>query len=350
MQQKRLFVAATLLLLLGGCREQQQQDKFIRSVFLTTPQQQATSSQKCFSGIVREANEVSLGFKTPGQLARIFVKEGDYIRRGQLLATLDDADYQLSVEALQIQYDQLHDEVARTRQLFEQKSISANDYEKASAGLKQLGVQLQATRNKLNYTKLYAPTDGYIQSVNFSVAEMVDAGTAVFTLLDVSHMEVVVDLPVNEYLQRDHFARFTCRIANEEYPLTLRSITPRADGNQLYQLRLAFVGNTRNRLTAGLNVEVYIESTDTTDSDDVSIEASALFQEDGQSYVWVYQADSTIKRHPVTVEQINTSGRVVVKGLNDTESIVRAGVNVLQEGEQVRVVTASNDTNVGGVL
>ena len=129
-------------------------------------------------GIVREAHTISLGFKTAGQIERICVKEGDYVRRGQLLAELDNADYRLGVEALQIQYDQLEDEVGRTKQLFDRKSISANDYEKAVAGLRQLGVQLQVNKNKLDYTKLYAPTDGYVQSVNFSPAEMVDAGSA----------------------------------------------------------------------------------------------------------------------------------------------------------------------------
>ena len=139
------------------------------------------------SGIVREAHTISLGFKTAGQIERIHVREGDYVRQGQLLAELDDADYRLGVEALQIQYDQLEDEVERTKRLFDQKSVSVNDYEKAVAGLRQLGVQLQVNKNKLDYTKLYAPIDGYVQSVNFSPAEMVDAGTALFTLLDMSY-------------------------------------------------------------------------------------------------------------------------------------------------------------------
>ena len=144
--------------------------RFVRSVVLTTPVVLESTSVRNYAGIVREAHEISLGFKTEGQIECIRVKEGDYVRRGQLLAELDDDDYRLGVEALQIQYDQLSDEVERTERLFRQKSVSANDYEKAVAGLKQLGVQLQVNRNKLGCTKLYAPTDGYVQSVNFSQA------------------------------------------------------------------------------------------------------------------------------------------------------------------------------------
>ena len=52
---------------------------------------------KCYPGIVREAHTIGLGFKTAGQIERICVKEGDYVRRGQLLAELDAADFRLGV-------------------------------------------------------------------------------------------------------------------------------------------------------------------------------------------------------------------------------------------------------------
>lgn len=58
---------------------------------------------------------------------------------------------------------------------------------------------------------------------------MVDAGTALFTLLDVSRMEVVADIPVAEYQQRDRFTRYFCQVAGSEgeLPMQLLSLTPR---------------------------------------------------------------------------------------------------------------------------
>ena len=75
----------------------------MRSVSVTQPVALGGETTRTFSGVVKAANEVSLGFKTAGQIARIHVAEGDYVRKGQLLAELDDADYRLAVEALQIQ-------------------------------------------------------------------------------------------------------------------------------------------------------------------------------------------------------------------------------------------------------
>lgn len=339
--------------LLCSCSGRTASDPFVQSVSLTKPVALNAETTRIYSGMVKAAHEVSLGFKTAGQIARIHVSEGDYVQQGQLLAELDDADYRLAVEALQIQYDQLKDEVERTKLLFNQKSVSANDYEKATAGLRQLGVQLQANRNKLDYTKLYAPTDGYIQQANFSPAEMVDAGTALFTLLDVSRLEVEVSIPAGEYLRRDRFTGFTCRAAGLEsaMPMRLRGITPKADGTQLYHLTLTFAERPDRRLTAGMNVEVGITVADTARSDGFGVPPGAVFLDGETPCVWVFKADSTIKRRPVTLRDMDSEGRaMVIDGLTGEEQIVRAGVSALEEGEKVRVVGTPSQTNAGGLL
>ena len=212
---------------------------------------------------------------------------------------------------------------------------------------------MQANKNKLNYTKLYAPTDGYIQAVNFSPAEMVDAGTALFTLLDVSRMEVVADIPVAEYQQRDRFTRYFCQVAGSEgeLPMQLLSLTPKADGNQLYQLRLTFMGQPGKQLTAGMNVQVGIVMTDTVGATGFALPLCAVFWDGDTSCVWVLGADSTLVKQQVVLGGSDSRGRAVIReGLTGSEQIVRAGVNALQEGEKVRVIERSSKTNVGGLL
>lgn len=345
--------AVLVTALLCSCSGRTTSEPFVQSVSLTKPVALNAETTRIYAGMVRAAQEINLGFKTAGQIARIPVSEGDYVQQGQLLAELDDADYRLAVEALQIQYDQLKDEVERTKQLFEQKSVSANDFEKATSGLRQLGVQLQANRHKLEYTKLYAPADGYIRQVNFSPAEMVDAGTTLFTLLDVSRLEVEVCIPASEYLRRDRFTGFTCRTAGLEsrMPMRLGGMTPKADGTQLYHLTLAFAGRPDRRLTAGMNVEVGITVADTARTGGFGVPPGAVFLDGDKPCVWVFRADSTIERRPVTLHNLDNEGRaVIIDGLTGGERIVRAGVSALEEGEKVRVVAAPSQTNVGGLL
>lgn len=350
---ERVLGVALMAALWYGCGEDMGSTPFVQRVSLTQPVVLGEETTRAYSGVVKAAHEVSLGFKTAGQITRIHVAEGDFVQKGQLLAELDNTDYQLAVEAIQIQYDQLKNEVKRTQQLFEQQSVSANDFEKAQAGLRQLGLQLQANRNKLDYTKLYAPTDGYVQQVNFSPAEMVDAGTALLSLLDISRMEVEVDIPAGEYLRRNRFTRFTCLApgAADEIPLRLSGLPPKADGNQLYHLTLAFVTQPDRQLTAGMNVEVLITETDTTCRQGYTLPLGAIFLSGDTPSVWVYGADSTVRRRSVVLDNTDAKGRAVVReGLDGNEQIVRAGVSALEEGEKVRVVAAPSQTNVGGML
>lgn len=342
--------------MLCSCSGQKEKALSVHSVEVTRPKPSCETEVKNYSGIIQEAFEINLGFKTSGQIKHIHVKEGDYVKKGELIAELDDADYLLAVEALQIQYDQLENEVSRTRKLFEQRSISENDYEKAYAGLRQLGVQLQSNKNKLEYTKLYAPTDGYIQSVNFSPSEMVDAGTALFTFLDVSHLEVKADLPSRTFNLIDNVVSYDCKVSylNETitYPMVFSSLSPKADGNQLYQLKMRFKEKPDKQITPGMNIEVCLTiKKDTVENASFNIPLCSVFKSGNDVCVWVLKNDSTVEKRNIAID-FNDSGEFVTvkKGLKGTEEIVRAGVNALQEGEKVIVIKQPEKSNIGGLI
>ena len=351
---KKILLLPAILCLATGCT-QKSAETFTRSVMLTEPVPVGASYVKHFSGIVQESHDISLGFKTPGQIEQITVKEGDYVKKGQLIARLDDADYKLGVEALEIQSKQLEDEVQRLEALYRSKSVSANDYEKAVAGLQQLKVQLQVNRNKLDYTRLYAPTDGYVQSVNFAPAEMVDAGTPVINLLDVHRIEVETELPVDVYLLRSRFGRITSQATfgnAEEIPMQVVSITPKADGNQLYQLKLAFGGKPDTRLSAGMNIgiTIHINGADSI-GNTFTLPLHAVVRQQEETYVWVMDTDSTVSKRKVVCTGIDGTGAAIISaGLNGQEQVVKAGVNALQEKEKVRVIETESETNVGGLI
>lgn len=104
---KRVMIMVILAGMLYACSEPTPKDTAVRNVSLTTPVLLEQIGRKNYPGIVKETHTINLGFKIAGQISHILVKEGDYVKRGQLLARLDDEDYRLGVEALQIQYDQL---------------------------------------------------------------------------------------------------------------------------------------------------------------------------------------------------------------------------------------------------
>lgn len=326
-----------------------------RCVKLTTPQLRENGYTREYPAIVKESNETGLGFKTAGQISHIYVKEGDYVKQGQLLASLDAADYQLGVNALQVQYDQLKREFERVQKMFENKGVPQNEYEKAKAGLEQLATQLQANKNKLSYTRLYAPVNGYIQSVNFSKAEMVDAGTQVFSIIDDGGMKVEFDVPVSESGSADSSAIYTLDYNGLQTDIPLRYISksPKADGNQLFTVKLGVVNRKSASLRPGMNATVRIAGVSGIEEPKAgyNLPLRAVVNRDGKVCVWVLKPDSTVSLREVIFSGVDKNGMAIIEsGVNAEDRIITAGVNSLHEGEKVVVREDESATNVGGLI
>lgn len=349
MNANKLFVLTLMAAgLLAACKgsDKKADEVKVRSVMTVTPLNRQESAIKNFSGVVKENSTVSVSFRTPGQIMKVLVKEGAHVRRGQLLATLDTKDYQLQVDAAQSQYDQLKNEVERLRKLLEANSLPGNDFEKATSGLEQLGIKLQNAKNQLSYTQLTAPVDGTVQKVNFEPSEMVSAGLPVMDIVDTRSMEVEVYIPDDVYRFLSNTTEAYCIAAGERYNLHKKSVLAKADANQLFTVKYAIDGH----LSAGVNVDVYIEMGGDMAVSGLSIPAHAIFEDGGKTYVWVVEQGNTVKRHAITASKVDSEGMAVVEsGITATDQVVKAGVKALHDGDKVKVVTQQS-SNVGDLL
>lgn len=302
-------------------------------------------------GMIKEGRTVQVSFKTGGQISSLKVKEGDYVGSGQLIATLDAADYRIALDASKAQYVQMKNEAARIQTLYERGSVSKNEYEKAVAGLEQITADMRAKTNQLAYASLHSPAEGYVRSVDAHAGEFVGAGTAVVTLLDVGRMEVEVGLPYHIYQRRGELTNFTAIVDGKAYPLTKLNIIPKAGSTQQYTLLLVLPADKALKETSGLNVEVrFTMAGHDETSSGVTIPESSIVYDGSRPGVWVLKQDSTVTRRQIETGTV-TDGRVnVLKGLDGSETIVKAGAGTLHEGEKVSVLQPKSATNPGGVL
>ena len=359
MLKKSLLICASAALLFSGCgggeSARSPRVKY-HNVFLASPVVRGGGATSVYPARVEEARSIAVGFKTGGQIERLFVKDGDHVAQGQLLAILDTVDYALNVKQLREQYQMLKAETERQAKLHATRNISDNDFEKATSALRQLALQLKLSENKLDYCRLYAPVSGVIVQKNHERAEMVNAGTPVFELMDNNSLQVVVDLPLHGYANSDRFTSFegeTSIDPGKSFPLRMLSLTPRADNNQLYQMKLGVVPGSKVKLTPGMNVKVTVTDSAADGSDPtIAVPLSSLFDLDGKACVWLFNpADSTVKATPVVTHGSGENGLIEVTGdISATSQIVRAGVHALTDGEQVRPIDEHSSTNAGQML
>ena len=347
MKHNPLYVAMLLmgLAILNACSgKKEKTEKIVHSVMTVHPLNSAGAQSKNFSGVVKENASISLGFRAAGQIQRILVKEGQRVKKGQLLAQLDTKDYQLAVDNARVMEKQARDQVERLKPLYEGNAVNAEQYEQATSRLESLQIQLRNAENQLAYTRLTSPADGFVQTVNHEVGEIVGMGSSIVELVDDHRREVEINVPHDVARDYNRYESAYCLYNGNQYPLEIISVLHKADANQLYTVRLAI----NAPLHPGQSVDVHINLSGE-DNAALTLPANAIFEDNGQSCVWVVNKGK-VNRRKVSIGEMDRSGRVVItEGICAEDEVVKAGVNYLHEGEEVRIVT-NESTNVGDLL
>lgn len=307
-----------------------------------------------YPGVLRAATDVKLAFRVAGPIQRVFVREGEFVRKGKLLAVLDPRDYQLQYDAARAQYEQVKEESDRIIELYRRKSVSVNEYDKAVAGQKQAWALYQARLNALEDTRLRAPFDGYVQKKYFDDYEIVNQGIPVLTMVSDNALEVDIDIPASDYIRRSEFKNFYAVVdvyPDHLIPLEFLYLNQQANFNQLFKARFRLKQQPDLKLASGMSASVIINY-ESSDQHLLVIPVSALFQEDKRSYVWrINEHQQRISKTPVEVRQVLKDGQVIVASrLQIGDQIVAVGVNDLKEGQKVKILPPPSSSNVGHLL
>jgi RND family efflux transporter MFP subunit len=311
-------------------------------------------------GKVEAAHDVDLAFRVSGTIQRIYVQDGQHVAAGQLLAALDPTDYQVQLNATEAEYTQVKADAERVMALYADGGTTPQMNDKAVYGLKQITAKYQHHKDQLAYTKLYAPFAGSVQKHLFEAHETVGAGMPVISMVSAGTPEVEINLPAAEYIRRDRFTDYSCTFdiyPGNTYPLRLVSITPKANANQLYTMRLQLEKTSLPLPSPGMNTMVSIACAEQ-DSPQLTVATGALLRDADRTFVYIYnkvkddQSRGTLKRQEVRVARLLSDGRALVEceALKPGTVIVGSGVHTLADGQTVNALPPVSKTNVGGMM
>lgn len=339
---------------LSACRPSESGEKSVMMVKAEQVKNYQDELKTIYPGRIKAAADVDLSFRVAGPIVRIPVEVGQFVRKGEVIAEIDPRDYELQLKATEAEYKQIKAEAERVIELYNRKSVPVNDYDKAVAGLQQITAKYSAHANALKDTRLLAPFDGYVQKKYFDVSETVAAGMPVLSMINTRYFEVEIDVPSGDYVRQHLFRHFSCMadvFPDRVFPLELIDITKKSNMNQLYGIRLRLKPDGEVPLAAGMSVNVTI-GYDAGSSALTLVPLSAVFDENGDSFVWIYQpAQKKITRRQVRIRQILKAGTVVLdQGVEAGETVITAGVHKLKEGMTVELLKPVSRTNVGGLL
>ncbi|MCK9235983.1 MAG: efflux RND transporter periplasmic adaptor subunit [Bacteroidales bacterium] len=350
-----LFLCLSGIWMLTGCRHKEIKHGNIPTIKTEAAVIYGEVKTSSFPGKVKAASEINLSFRISGPITKINVTEGQYVKKGQIVAEIDSRDYAIQLSATEAEYSQIKAEADRIILLHGKQSVSDNDYDKAVTGLQQITAKYDAAKNALTDTKLRAPFDGYIQKRYHDKAEVISEGMPVFSMISDDLPEVEINIPAGEFIKRDKFDLYECYFdvfPEQVFLLEQISINEKANVNQLYTMRFRLKKDSSMRMPSpGMSAMVTIKYKPE-QNQNISIPTTAMRDTENGTMVWVYdEITQTVQERKVTVIQILNDGKIIIsQGLDVGEKVVTAGVHSLSEGEKVKLISDVSSTNVGGLL
>lgn len=308
-----------------------------------------------FTGKTKPASEVKLAFRVSGQIERMLVKEGDLVRKGQVVAIMDSRDYQVQLNATQAEYNQIKADAERVMALYAEGNTTASNNDKARFGLQQITQKLQNHKNQLADTQLRSTIDGYVQTKLHEAGETVSAGMPVVSVFGKGNTEVEIKMSATDFANIENYTSFYCKFdvtGDEEFPVTIARTSQEANSSQLYSVRLMFANGAPSKVTPGMTTMVYAVVNGGNGSGVVKVPSTAVFSKGDDACVYVLDEKSNVvSLRKVNVATLHRDGSCDIdNGLSVGETIVSTGVHHVKDKQTVRKLVKPSKANVGGLL
>lgn len=294
------------------------------------------------TGTLHSKDEIELSFKMPGVVARVLVTEGQQVRRGQALATLDLREIDAQVMAARSAVTKAERDLARAEALYADSVATLAQVQDARTGAEVARSGLQGAAFNRRYATIVAPADGVVLRKLAQDGELVSPGAPVLVLGSSERGQVlragVADRDAVRVRPGDAAVVRFDAFPGEEFAGSVREVAPSADprtGTYLVEVSVAAAGRP---LASGLVGRVEIRPAAGTEMALVPIQA--ILEADGDAAtVYTLTADETkARRLPVSVAFIQGERVAVSGGLDGVAAVVTDGAAYLGDGVGVRVV------------
>jgi RND family efflux transporter MFP subunit len=283
------------------------------------------------TGSVEPTVSMPIASRVAGRLIALNADEGSAVRKGQVLAKIDDSDLVGAVEELEARAKYARAQYDRTRNLVAQGFMSKGELDRAQADLDAAEALLRRARAQRDFTALTAPADGTIIRRDGEIGQYIPAGQAVFYLSCCAPLRVTADVDEEDIPRVRVGQKVVLRadaIPDRVFDGEVSDVTPKGDPvARSYRVRIKLADPAAFRI--GMTVDANLIVAERPNA--LLLPASAVI--DGA--VWTV-VDGKAHRQPVETG-VTGSGRVeIVDGLAPDAQVVDVPTDDVREGRRVR--------------
>lgn len=316
---------------------------------------ESTTINKDYVGNIHAVKNVELYARVKGYLEQVYVDEGQYVKKDQLLFRINDEEYRSALSKTKANLShsiaeakEMELELERKQQLVDKQIISKTEIEVAIARLEAAKAKIQEAKSavehanlQLNHTRIYAPFSGIIDGIPYKLGSLIDEGTKLTNLSDINEVYVYFNVSETEYL---NYIRTSHRKHADEVELIL------ADGSEFSQQgKVETMEGQFNETTGSIafrarfqNPEKILKhgSTGTIRlsrqiNSAIVVPHKACFEIQDKNFVFVVGKDHTVKMKSFIPKHRISESYIVESGLNPGDEIVYEGIQSIKEGMKI---------------
>lgn len=340
--KSHLFIPLLLALVACGKPAEKEKETFSGPIPVTTaavtPAGVAATIE--VSGMVASEQEARLSFKTGGVIQRILVKEGDRVRKGQLLATLNLTEINAQVAQARVGLEKATRDYQRVENLYKDSVATLEQLQNARSGLDVAKESLTIATYNQGFSEIRAPKDGVVLRKLMNEGEVTGPGTPVLFVSGNGPSDWVLRAGLTDRDWVRVKEGITAMVTLDAFPgvsfsATLSNLSQAADPmSGLYQAEFRLQAQGKN-LAPGLFGKASVPVSGGANLP--SIPADALMEGNGnQAYVFVAEGNTAVRK-PVTVAFIQNDRAMVSGGLEGIKEVITVGSAYLLDGSAIEV-------------
>ncbi len=341
MKRILMLMGLCTVLLHTSCSTHKKEKEEETKLFVTSPVRMDTTIVKDYVCQISSVRHIELRAQERGYLQNIYVDEGQYVKKGQLLFKIMPKIYEAEFKTAEAEAKVAEIEYQNTKTLADSNVVSPNELAMAKAKYAKAQAQLALAKVHLEFTEIRAPFDGIIDRFHLKLGSLVDEGDLLTTLSDNSEMWVYFNVPEAEYLDykaelnNDTMMKVDLLMANNKLfnqkgiVKTIEADFNNETGNIAFRATFPNPnGLLRHGETGNIQTKVAHKNA-------LLIPQKATFEILDKKYVYVVDDKDTVRLRPITIAAEMPDLYIISNGLFDKEKILLEGLRKVKNNDKI---------------
>jgi len=305
------------------------------SVVVAQPQIKPFAQEVEALGTVRANESVDITSKVADRVAVIRFKEGQQVRKGDVLVELDDAEPRAELAAAEAALAESRSQYKRSQELYQTRALSEAQMEQLKATMLSNEARAAAARSRVNDRLIVAPFSGRVGLRNVSVGGLVSPGQVITTLDDLSVVKLDFSVPelfLSALRPELPVSASATAYPGETFAGRVVSVGTRVDPTTRSVTIRALIDNREHRLRPGMFMTVKLVRAE---SDALMVPERAIVPEERRHYLFVVE-EGVARKREVVIGRRRPGEVEILEGVLPTDQVIVGGMLDVRDGQPVR--------------